>query len=570
MIQYVLEIVVFQLLFLAGYDLFLKKETFFQWNRAYLLVTFILSLLLPWIKIEALKTSVPHEYIGYSQVFFQLDAVQVGGIVEKISFWDALLWYQWLCILGTTITAIWFLVKLLKIQWLKNSGRKKYFNGYTQVIIAKSSLAFSFFKNVFLGEEIPVEKQPNIVAHELVHIRQWHSLDLLFFELARIIFWFNPLVYLYQMRMSELHEFIADAHVAKTNKKEQYQLLLSEVFQTQNISFINQFFKKSLIKKRIVMLSKSKSRKVFQLKYLVLLPLVLGMLVYTSCERNQEDAVFSSSVIIDEDKIVFNVKDLENSTEEEELEKSKLFQYMETVIKNGELLIKDDLNNSMEIYYEDTKVVNLDVKKSSRITPSPFALVDEVPIFPGCENATDKRACFQESIQTHIRKNFHYPQEAQDLGIQGRVSVVFQIAEDGSIANIRKRGPHQLLEDEVERIINRLPKMQPGKQDGEAVSVPFSIPINFKLEDGKDINVKKVIAQSLQDLLKSNEVNEILPTQIGLNENIEEFIKKYNQLVVERNRLLESANASNPVIKNLDEQLNALKRSMIERLNLTE
>ena len=101
----------------------------------------------------------------------------------------------------------------------------------------------------------------------------------------RIVCWFNPLVYVYQNRLAELHEFIADAHVAKDHKKEHYQLLLSQVFETQHISFINQFFKSSLIKKRIVMLQKKQSKKIWQLKYLLLVPIILGIMAYTSSER---------------------------------------------------------------------------------------------------------------------------------------------------------------------------------------------------------------------------------------------------------------------------------------------
>ena len=121
-----------------------------------------------------------------------------------------------------------------------------------------------------------------------MHIKQGHTWDLLFFELMRIIGWFNPLVYVYQSRTAELHEFIADAHVGKDFKSEHYQQLLSQVFQTEHISFINQFFTQSLIKKRIVMLQKSKSKKVWQLKYLLLVPVVLGMLFYTSCELEKK------------------------------------------------------------------------------------------------------------------------------------------------------------------------------------------------------------------------------------------------------------------------------------------
>lgn len=107
--------------------------------------------------------------------------------------------------------------------------------------------------------------------------------------------------------------------------------------------------------------------------------------------------------------------------------------------------------------------------------------IEEVPIFPGCEKEGDKRACFNEMIQKHIRKNFRYPEMAQELGLEGRVNTQFIIHNDGSIGSIKKRGPHELLEQEAERILSKLPKMEPGKQRGTAVKVTFSIPITFKL-----------------------------------------------------------------------------------------
>lgn len=111
----------------------------------------------------------------------------------------------------------------------------------------------------------------------------------------------------------------------------------------------------------------------------------------------------------------------------------------------------------------------------------PFAVIENVPVFPGCEGASDKRACFNEMMQKHIRKNFRYPEMAQEMGIQGRVSVMFTIQKDGSIGNIRLRGPDKNLESEARRIIEKLPKMTPGRQRGRPVRVPFSIPITFKL-----------------------------------------------------------------------------------------
>jgi TonB family protein len=81
----------------------------------------------------------------------------------------------------------------------------------------------------------------------------------------------------------------------------------------------------------------------------------------------------------------------------------------------------------------------------------------------------------------HISKNFHYPEEAQMAGIQGQVSAIFTINQEGTIEHIKTRGPHDLLEGEVKRIIERLPNMLPGRHHGKAVAVPYSIPITFAL-----------------------------------------------------------------------------------------
>ena len=129
-------------------------------------------------------------------------------------------------------------------------------------------------------------------------------------------------------------------------------------------------------------------------------------------------------------------------------------------------------------------IEEIEVEEEFEDIDVPFAVIEDVPIFPGCESVakSQRRACFQEQMNKHIRKNFRYPDIAQEMGIQGRVYANFIIAKDGSITNIRMRGPDKNLENEAARIIGRLPKMTPGKQRGRAVRVPFSIPITFRLQ----------------------------------------------------------------------------------------
>ena len=133
---------------------------------------------------------------------------------------------------------------------------------------------------------------------------------------------------------------------------------------------------------------------------------------------------------------------------------------------------------------EEEIVEIVEVEEEFEEVDVPFAVIEDVPIFPGCEKVdkSQRRDCFQEQMNKHIRKNFRYPEIAQEMGIQGRVYVNFIIAKDGQITNIRMRGPDKNLEKEAQRIISELPSMIPGKQRGRPVRVPFSIPITFRLQ----------------------------------------------------------------------------------------
>ena len=146
--------------------------------------------------------------------------------------------------------------------------------------------------------------------------------------------------------------------------------------------------------------------------------------------------------------------------------------------------VEETVIESTETDQDEIIIEEIEVEDEFEDIDVPFAVIEDVPIFPGCESVvkSQRRACFQEQMNKHIRKNFRYPDIAQEMGIQGRVYVNFIIAKDGSITNIRMRGPDKNLENEAARIIGRLPKMTPGKQRGRAVRVPFSIPITFRLQ----------------------------------------------------------------------------------------
>nr|BFF39962.1 hypothetical protein BACY1_17670 [Tenacibaculum mesophilum] len=339
MINYIIQVVLFQVLFVAVYDFFLSKETFFTKNRWYLLGTAVLSFVLPLFKISTVQKAVPQEY------YTLLPEVVLSPqkVIEKAAWYQSINYLDVLFLGGCILFFIVFLVKLERIIRLVLRYGTTRKDNYKLIFLPKETKAFSFFNYIFLGKDIPSSKQEKIIQHELVHSEQKHTLDLLFFEFLKIIMWFNPMVYVYQNRISLVHEYISDAVASKSDKKENYiNHLLADIFQVEHISFINQFYKHSLIKKRIIMMTKTQSKKVKQLKYLLLIPLLGSMILYTAC----------SSVKLSE--------------------------------KRSKNIIKENM---------------------SEVEDVPFSSLDKAPTFPGCEEGD--RKCFNLSMMKFVKKNFN-------------------------------------------------------------------------------------------------------------------------------------------------------------------
>lgn len=293
MINYSIQIIFFQALFFLVYELMLKKETFFTGNRMYLLATQILVLVIPFLKFDALQQSIPVDYQNtYTKSYYNIkDTLSFQNtIVDNIGAPEIRFQWHWLIYIGMGVAFVLFIIKLYQIVKVIQQGQLIRHNNRKIISIPHPFAAFSFLNYIIMGNHIPMSKQDEIIAHEEIHIKQKHSLDLLFFEVLRIICWFNPFVYLYQRRITEVHEFIVDQQLNLTNKhKEHYfNALLSEVFQTQKISFTNSFYKASLIKKRIQMLTKMKSKNRQRLKYFFIAPVLVIAISVAACNHNSK------------------------------------------------------------------------------------------------------------------------------------------------------------------------------------------------------------------------------------------------------------------------------------------
>lgn len=483
MIHYVIQIVAFQLLFLIVYDAFLKRETFFNWNRAYLLGTAVLSILLPLIKIESFRNVVPQVYtFSFPKFAFETqNPIVLNEVVLKgTSTSNSILSHvPNILLLGCILALLYFLFRIFQILKLAYTNPKVKEKDFSIIQVSNSTLAFSFFHYVFIGEKIKTQERESILKHELVHIEQKHTWDLLFFEILRVVFWFNPLVYMYQNRISDLHEFIADSKAIKQNKKQYYENLLSQVFDIKSVSFINPFFKQSLIKKRIIMLQKSKSKKIQLLKYTLLIPVVFGMLLYSSCSQDrptkdvakQEYSVSNESQEKASSEVLQSIADLKESI----AAKGSMTDEEKNALKTLMMLVSPD--GLKEPYFKD-------VVKYAEI---PYGVIEQVPAFPGCEKVETREEsinCMSKELNSFILKNFN-TNLSNDLGLTGeqKISVFFKIDANGQIIDIKARANHPDLENEAIRVVSILPTMIPGEQDGVKVTVPYYLPIKFQIKE---------------------------------------------------------------------------------------
>ena len=476
--RYIIQIIVFQLVFLLVYESFLKKETFFTANRWYLLLTPVLSLILPFASFTAISDVVPasavtaiNNTIKLPEVFIgtqQPTVEQLPTVHIKAEKTAAVNWWLVVYALGSFTSFVLFLKRwrvIGKLFQFKAEDKKD----FKIVEIPNSRMAFTFLKTVFLGSDISAKEREHILAHELIHVSQKHSLDLLVFEILKVLFWFNPLVYLFQNRIAALHEFIADeAVVKKTSKKHYFNQLLNSAFETQNLSFTNQFFNQSLIKKRIVMLQKNKSTTIAKFKFLLVVPVLAMMLIYVSCSDERD--VSSDDPTGDIDNLISKIQNKDNLSEDEKIELVKVLQAVEEKMEGTS-------------FKEKNKVY--EVRGWADTNDVPFAVIEEVPVFPGCADLktnNERKSCMSEKITQYVVNNFDtgIGKDILDEGEITRVIVQFKINASGDVTEIKARAPHPDLEMEAKRVINSLPRMQPGKQRGKAVGVVYSLPIVFQ------------------------------------------------------------------------------------------
>jgi hypothetical protein len=254
-------------LFYLVYWAFLRKETFFAINRLFLMLSIPLSFLIPLINLPSPIRTAPS--IEQGHLFAPVSNLQTNslGLMD-------MLWVIYLA--GVGFFLVRFSYKIVQLLLLiKKNGYQKY-GKINCVFIDEDSAPFSFFNFFFLNKSnVSQHDLLRIIDHELVHIKQYHTLDLIITELLTIVEWFNPFVRPYKTSLKEIHEYLADNHViAQGCSRAKYQLLIFEQHVGLKLfEFVNNF-NHSLIKRRITMMTKGKSKTWAKSKFLLMIPVI--------------------------------------------------------------------------------------------------------------------------------------------------------------------------------------------------------------------------------------------------------------------------------------------------------
>jgi hypothetical protein len=264
-LNYLLEANLYLTVAYSCYWILFRKHTFYNTNRLYLLLSTLFCFLIPLVQIGYFQSNKAHVNEVESTLVFENSALTLNKAIVGIY-----------CVVALGVFAL-FILKLYSLLKLIFQNKRIKKNGYTLVHLQGNSSHFSFFGYLFTDMNDCLSE--TVLRHEMAHIRQGHTWDIVFTEVVKAINWFNPIVYLLQNSPKELHEFEADELAAGNNEKDQYvNLLITQAYQCSDVPFANHFSTKQLLKTRIMKLYQKRSGKLARINYLFAVPLCAGLL----------------------------------------------------------------------------------------------------------------------------------------------------------------------------------------------------------------------------------------------------------------------------------------------------
>lgn len=435
---YILKSAACLAVFYLFYKLLMSRDTFHRFNRFALLGLLVLSSLLPLVEASVNSPAAVQEtMLTLEQLLLLADIQPEGESMAAATPSATVLWLRAALLVYLT-GIVFFIVRnlcsLARLGRLIRQGKREALDSYlpdrkeknVRLVVHDHDIApFSWMHWIVIARKDLEENGREILIHELAHIRNRHSWDLLLADLCIFVQWFNPAAWLLKQELQNIHEYEADETVLRegVNARNYQMLLIKKAVGTRLYSMANSFNHSSL-KKRITMMLKEKSNPWARAKYLYILP--LAALAVTAFARPEVSAVA--------DEI--------------------------SAVKVIAPAVHDSIQPNVQ-----------------PAVAAPSSALDQMPEFPGG----------MEALNTYLRNNIRYPQEAQKAGIQGRVIIQFIVSKDGSITDaevVESVDPQ--LDAEGLRLIKNMPRWKPGMRKGQAIRVKQTLPIRFAFTKTSD------------------------------------------------------------------------------------
>jgi hypothetical protein len=436
------------MVFFLLYQVFLKKETYYILNRAYLLFALSFSLLAPLMNIS-IAAGTSTQLMAYRIEPVIVNSLSgVNPVQSGWGTWEYITTVYWAAVAILFIRLLFNLSRIMRIYRMGNVLNEKPFR---LVLHPLNYPPFSFFRNIFISRKhysgSPMEE---IIEHEKAHVRQLHSLDILLAELLIIFQWFNPLVWIYKKIVTENHEFLADEAVLHRGfNPESYQLrIIAQLFGIRSMPATHNF-NQSIIQKRLKMMKRSKSPTISKLKLLLVIPEAATLFYVFACSSTESDLAAQDIPDTEEESLVYLKPDVAAEPAGGVMEFRK---FIATNVIYPEEAKKNGVQGKIFIQFvidENGKVI-ANVENNGKIPPPPAKSEKDAPA----------------------------PEITKAEGI---VCVGYRPVKGDESAEYSD-DQKQLLIDEAIRVIQLPYEWTPAEKDGKPVKTQWTMPIQFMLQ----------------------------------------------------------------------------------------
>jgi TonB family protein len=483
-LNYIIEANVVLLLFLVVYQVFLSRETNFRFLRFFMLAGIGVALVFPLVRltpgdalVPTISDVIPAHWLP--EVLITPDGS--GGQLQQTTnaAYDAWQIAGWVYGAGISICLVWLIFQLVIFALTVSRANAYRADGFRIIESGEDKPTFSFFNIIYIGKAeglTPAEKQ-QIIVHESVHARQWHSVDILLITILQIIFWFNPFLRNYKKIFIQLHEFEADARAVEHSDVNKYCSLLARVA-LQSVDFpIASHFNHSLTVKRIEMMRTIK-KKMRPWKLIAVVAIVPITFFIVACQDQVMDQLSNSTISQSE----FPPEIRSHADAYLQKHPDAKLSYFEGIAEEMDKFITTPQVKNNIVYSYDLRRDNGVKKKGvlvTNVTQYAEALQTDEKVYMVVEHQPEYVGGM-DAMFAYLQDNIRYPEKAQKAGTSGTVYIAMVINEDGSVSDTKVlRGVEESLDAEALRVVSSFPAWIPGKQNGKTVKVRFTIPIRF-------------------------------------------------------------------------------------------